>query len=72
MGKRIGSATSSVEYSPAKARKRAKARRAEEARWASLAGPVEVRQVGGNREAWSPDGGALPPSGEQAASNPPR
>lgn len=44
MGK-TGGATGGMEYSPAKAKRRAAARKGQERRWAAKAGPVEVRQA---------------------------
>lgn len=45
MGKRYGTSTSAVETSARYRAKQAKRRRSEEARWAALAGPVEVRSA---------------------------
>lgn len=42
MGKKQGTPTGSVEYSPAKRKRIRKQRETEERRWASLAGPVVV------------------------------
>lgn len=35
-----------MEYSPAKVKRRAAARKGQERRWAAKAGPVEIRKVG--------------------------
>lgn len=42
---RQGTATGTVYQSPARAKRQARQRRQEEARWARLAGPVTVRRV---------------------------
>jgi hypothetical protein len=43
--KKQGTPTGSMEYSPSRKARRAKARKREEAKWSSLAGPVTVRKV---------------------------
>lgn len=45
MGARTGASTSTVYQSPARARRQAQKRRAEEKAWAAKNGPVEVRRV---------------------------
>ena len=50
MGK-TGGATGGMEYSPAKAKRRAAARKGQERRWAAKAGPVEVRKVDQTKDA---------------------
>ena len=45
MGSKTGGATGGMEYSPAKAKRRAAARKREELRWAGKSGPVEIRKV---------------------------
>lgn len=45
MGNKTGGATSGMEYSPARAKRRAAARKGQERRWAAKSGPVEVRKV---------------------------
>jgi len=45
MGNKTGGATSGVEYSPARGKRRATARKGQERRWAAKSGPVEVRKV---------------------------
>lgn len=45
-----GTSTSSVEMSPAAAKRARLKRERQERFWASLAGPVEVRKVEGGRE----------------------
>ena len=40
-----GGATSGMEYSPARAKRRAAARKGQERRWAAKSGPVEVRKI---------------------------
>jgi hypothetical protein len=42
MGKKQGVATNGIEISPARAKRRAKSRKAAEARWAAKSGPVTV------------------------------
>lgn len=46
MGNRIGQATGTVYTSPARAKRQAKRREAEDRRWAAKAGPVTVRKIG--------------------------
>ena len=45
MGIKTGGATSGMEYSPGRAKRRAGARKAQERRWAAKSGPVEVRKA---------------------------
>jgi hypothetical protein len=42
---KTGGATSGMEYSPARAKRKAAARKGQERRWAAKAGPVEVRKI---------------------------
>lgn len=46
MGQRTGAATSSVSYSPARKKRQAAKRAAQDRRWAAKAGPVTVRRIG--------------------------
>ena len=52
VGKQGANATSSLEISPARRRAYARRRRAEEARWAALAGPVSAGDPKSQNDAW--------------------
>ena len=45
MGSKTGGATSGMEYSPAKAKRRAAVRKGQDRRWAAKSGPVEIRKI---------------------------
>ncbi len=46
MGMKTGAGTGTVYQSPARAKRQAKKRKAEESGWAAKAGPVTVRKIG--------------------------
>ena len=63
-----GGNTGGIEYSPAKARRRAAARKNQDRRWASKSGPVTVTKVEGCSDAHAVDqeGGQDPAAASEA------